>query len=226
MHVTASPSILYFGTPVAFLSTVNEDGSANLAPISSVFWLGWRCFLGVQATSKTTQNLLRTKQIVINLPSPDQVGAVDRLARTTGSNPVPQDKVERGYVYVKDKFTAADVTAIPSETVLPPRVAECPVQLEAVLEHEHGYDEGGPLDGFILILETRITKVHVEESILMDGHRDHVDPDKWRPLIMSFQEFYGLGPKLHPSKLGEIPEEMYRTPDFARAQEHLLEAAE
>jgi flavin reductase (DIM6/NTAB) family NADH-FMN oxidoreductase RutF len=224
MHVTAHPSILYFGTPVALLSTVNEDGSANLAPMSSVFWLGWRCFLGLQGSSKTTENMRRTKQLVINLPSPAQVAAVDRLARTTGSNPVPQDKIDRGYHFVKDKFAVAGLTAVPSETVLAPRVAECPVQLEAVLEHEHGYDTDGPLAGFIAVLEAKITRVHVEKSILMDGHANRIDPDKWRPLIMSFQEFYGLGPKVHTSKLGEIPEEMYRTPDFEDAKAAPLEA--
>jgi flavin reductase (DIM6/NTAB) family NADH-FMN oxidoreductase RutF len=217
MHVTAHPSILYFGTPVALLSTVNEDDSANLAPMSSVFWLGWRCFLGLQGSSKTTENMRRTREVVINLPSPAQVEAVDRLARTTGSNPVPQDKLDRGYYYVKDKFAAARVTPLPAETVRAARVAECPVQLEAVIEHEHAYDAHGPLAGFIGILEARITRVHVEQSILMEGHAKRIDPDKWRPLIMSFQEFYGLGPKIHPSKLGQIPEEMYRTPDFERA---------
>lgn len=64
------------------------------------------------------------------------------------------------------------------------------------------------------------------ESILIAGQANRIDPDKWRPLITSFQEFYGLGPKIHPSKLGEIPEEMYRTPDFERARSILLEAAE
>jgi flavin reductase (DIM6/NTAB) family NADH-FMN oxidoreductase RutF len=43
MHIASEPSILYFGTPVVLISTVNEDGSHNLAPMSSVFWLGWRC---------------------------------------------------------------------------------------------------------------------------------------------------------------------------------------
>lgn len=61
--------------------------------------------------------------------------------------------------------------------------------------------------------------MHVDRAILMDGHPNRIDPDKWRPLIMSFQEYYGLGPKLHPSRLGEIPEELYRTPDFERAVE-------
>ena len=226
MHVTAKPSILYFGTPVALLSTVNEDGSANLAPMSSVFWLGWRCFLGLQSASKTTENFRRTGQIAINLPSPEQVSAVDRLAGVTGSNPVPEDKIARGYGYEKDKFGLAGLTPVASETVTPPRVLECPVQLEAVLEHQHGYDEDGPLAGFISVLEARITRVHVEESILMEGHSNRIDPDKWRPLIMSFQEFYGLGPKLHPSTLGLIPEEMYRTPDFERAADVHLQAAE
>jgi flavin reductase (DIM6/NTAB) family NADH-FMN oxidoreductase RutF len=35
---TIEPKILYFGTPVALISSLNEDGSTNLAPIS--FFLG------------------------------------------------------------------------------------------------------------------------------------------------------------------------------------------
>lgn len=68
MHVAAQPSILYFGTPVALLSTLNDDGSANLAPMSSIFWLGYRCFPGLSGSSKTTENVRRTRQLVINLP--------------------------------------------------------------------------------------------------------------------------------------------------------------
>lgn len=218
MHVTAYPSILYLGTPVALLSTQNEDGSANLAPMSSVFWLGWRCYLGLQAISKTTENLRRTRELVINLPSQDHVGAVDRLARTTGSSPVPQDKLNRGYYHVKDKFAEAGLTAEAAQTVGALRVVECPIQLEAVIEHEHSYDGDGPLAGYIGILEARITRVHVDPALLMAGHANRIDPNKWRPLIMSFQEFYGLGPRLHASRLGEIAEEKYRTPDFDRAR--------
>ncbi len=35
MHLTVEPKIFYFGTPVVLISTVNEDGTANLAPMSS-----------------------------------------------------------------------------------------------------------------------------------------------------------------------------------------------
>jgi flavin reductase (DIM6/NTAB) family NADH-FMN oxidoreductase RutF len=55
MHVTSEPAILYFGTPVVLISSANEDGSSNLAPMSSAFWLGWRCVLGLSAISKTPQ---------------------------------------------------------------------------------------------------------------------------------------------------------------------------
>jgi len=62
------------------------------------------------------------------------VEAVNRLAKTTGSNPVPPHKVAMGYRHEKDKRGIADLTEQPSDLVRPGRVAECPVQLEAVLE--------------------------------------------------------------------------------------------
>ena len=96
MLVKAEPAILYFGTPVVLISTVNEDGSYNIAPMSSAFWLGWRCILGLAAVSQTPINMLRTKECVLNLASVDNVEAVNRLARTTGTNPVPEVKVRRG----------------------------------------------------------------------------------------------------------------------------------
>jgi hypothetical protein len=42
--------------------------------------------------------------------------------------------------------------------------------------------------------------------------------DKWRPLIMSFQKFYGLGGQVYDSRLAEIPEILYHSPDMDRAR--------
>ena len=219
MHQTAEPSILYFGTPVVLISTANENGSPNLAPISSIFWLGWRCVIGISAFSKTTQNLLRTREGVLNLPSIDQAAQVNALALTTGSNPVPEGKQKKGYRYEPNKFEAAGLTPIPAETVNAPRVLECPVHMEVVVEDVHSLAEQyEDQRGRILTLELRVKRVHLEQSIVMEGHPNRVDPDKWRPLIMSFQEFYGLGTKVHSSRLGTIPESEYRTPDIQRAK--------
>ncbi|WP_394837984.1 flavin reductase family protein [Pendulispora rubella] len=220
MHIPSEPAILYFGTPVVLISTVNEDGSYNLAPMSSAFWLGWRCVLGLGAGSKTAQNMTRTRQCVLNLPSEMQVAAVNRLALTTGMNPVPPFKVARGYRYERAKFELAGLTPVPSETVAAPRVHECPVQLEAVVAAKHGIGEDDPaLSGRIVTFEVRVQRVHLETSILMDGDSHRVDPDKWRPLIMSFQKFYGLADEqVHASTLSQIQESMYRSPDVDRAR--------
>lgn len=219
MHKVSKPEILYFGTPVVLISTCNhKDGSYNLAPISSIFWLGWRCIIGISAFSKTTENMLRTRQCVLNLPSTDQAAAVNKLARTTGTNPVPQGKLLKGYRFEGDKFGIAGLTPVESHTIAPPRVNECPVQMEAVVEAVHSLaDENDVQRGRLLSIELRIQRVHLEESILMDGYANRVDPDKWRPLIMSFQQFYGLGEQVHPSTLAQIPEALYHSADMDRA---------
>lgn len=218
MHKTIEPSILYFGTPVVLVSTKNQDGTSNIAPISSIFWLGWRCVIGISSASKTTENLLREKQAVLNLPSVGQAAQVNALALTTGSDPVPEVKLKRGYRTVKDKFALAGLTACVSETVDASRVMECPVQLEVVVEDVHSLAaQDETLKGRILTIELRVQRVHIAEELIMEGHPNRVDPDKWRPLIMSFQEFYGLGEKIHSSRLATIPESMYRSPDVDRA---------
>lgn len=220
MHQTCEPAILYFGTPVVLVSTLNEDGSPNLAPMSSAWWLGWRCMLGFGASSKTPQNMMRTGECVLNLPSADMVTAVDRLARTTASYPVPDGKVRRGYRYERDKFGISGLTPVPSERVAAPCVLECPVQLEARVEATHDLAEhDAELHGRFIAIEVRIQRVHIEEAILMDGETNRIDPDKWRPLIMSFQKFYGLEPyQLHESTLAQISESLYRTADVERAR--------
>jgi flavin reductase (DIM6/NTAB) family NADH-FMN oxidoreductase RutF len=213
MHQTIEPAVLYFGTPVVLVSTLNEDGSANLAPMSSAWWLGWRCMLGFGARSKTPQNIIRTGECVLNLPSADLAGMVDRLALTTGSNPVPETKVRRGYRYEHDKFGLSGFTTQPSEVVMPPRALECPVQMEAKLKNVHPIaQESNTSKGLLVALEVEIVRVHIEDSIRMKNERDRIDADKWRPLIMSFQQFYGLGPRLQASTLATIPESAYRSP--------------
>lgn len=219
MHIKSEPSILYFGTPVVLISTLNEDGTYNLAPMSSVFWLGWRCILGLSAKSKTAENMQRTGECVLNLPSVKEVVAVNRLALTTGSNPVPESKIAKGYRHEADKFGISGLSPMASETVRAPRVQECPVQLEAIVEEVHGMaDDDSEQRGNLVCIEVRIQRVHIEESILMSADSNRINPDRWRPLIMSFQEFYGLGPRLQTSTLAQIPESLYRSPDVARAR--------
>lgn len=213
MHRVVEPAILYFGTPVVLVSSLNPDGSPNLAPISSAWWLGWNGMLGFGARSQTPQNLERERECVLNLPSVAEVAAVDRLARLTASDPVPEHKLRMGYRHERAKFAAAGLTADRADLVRAPRVRECPVQLEAVVTGVHRLEADDPSRrGSLVGIEVKIVRVHLEESILMEGHRDRVDPEKWRPLVMSFCQFFGLTGKIHPSRLAEIPESAYRPP--------------
>jgi hypothetical protein len=63
----------------------------------------------------------------------------------------------------------------------------------------------------------RVVRVWVHDDIRAAGSENRIDPDRWRPLIMSFQRFYALGPELRPSQLASIPEDAYRTSDIGRA---------
>lgn len=210
-HTPISPAILYFGTQVSLLSTVDEEGHPNLAPNSSVWWLGQTAMLGVAARSQTGRNVLATGEVVINLPSVDHVDAVDRLALTTGRDPVSERKAAAGYRHVRDKFGLAGVRPMPAETVAPPRVAEFPVHLEGrvVTIHPMG-GAASAAEASLLAVELGITRVHVVDALRMAGYSDRIDPVRWRPLIMNFQRFFGIGDEAMPSRLASIDEEWYR----------------
>ncbi|MFI6042876.1 flavin reductase family protein [Nocardia sp. NPDC051321] len=196
MHRVVDLKVLYFGTPVVLISTRNPDGTANLAPMSSAWWLGDQCMLGMNTASRTTQNLVRERECVLNLPSSVMAAAVDRLALLSGSPEMTPHKIEKGYRYEPDKFTAAGLSPLPAELVAAPRVAECPIQLECeVLSCEpFGIDTG------CLAHTVRVLRAHVAEELIIPGTA-HVDPVGWDPLIMKFCEFFGDGTQLRPSRL-------------------------
>ncbi|GFG27708.1 uncharacterized protein YdfE [Aspergillus udagawae] len=212
-HSVISPAIFYWGTPVVLVTTVNEDGTPNIAPISSAWWLGNRAVIGLGRSSQTTANIIRTRQCVLNLPSDDMVQCVNALARTTGTKNVPAGKVQRGYRYEKDKFAIAGLTPASSDLVQPPRIQECPVHMEAEFADIHELFKDGPveLNGCLMAIEVKVVKTHVLDELRLPGYANRIDPDKWKPMIMSFQNLYGLKDgKLAESTLAKIDEESYR----------------
>jgi flavin reductase (DIM6/NTAB) family NADH-FMN oxidoreductase RutF len=143
--------------------------------------------IGVASFSQTAVNLMRTGECVLNLPSPAEVRAVDAIARTTGTHPVPAFKQAMGYVYEPDKFARAGMAPVASETVAAPRALECPIQLEAVFAAQHGINDDNPdLRGLVSLFELRITRVHVHPSLLMAGHSNRIDPFTYNELTLSF----------------------------------------
>jgi flavin reductase (DIM6/NTAB) family NADH-FMN oxidoreductase RutF len=210
-HQEISPAILYWGTPVVLISSTNPDSTTNIGPMSSAWWLGHGCMLGLDASSQTTQNMLRTKQCVLNLASDDMAASVNAIARTTGTNPVPEGKVERGYEFVKDKFATAGLTPMASKKVQPRGIKECPVVMEAEVVAVHEMYGGRVVQGLIVAIEVRIVRVSIHQELRLEGYRNRVDAEKWKPMIMMFCDLFGLkNGKLEHSKLADVEEELYR----------------
>jgi flavin reductase (DIM6/NTAB) family NADH-FMN oxidoreductase RutF len=194
------------------VSSENEDGTTNVAAMSSAFWLGHNCVLGFGAGSKTPLNIIRTKQCVLNLPDDTMTAPVNALASTTGTEYPSAAKISRGYRYVKDKWTCANLTPEVSDFITPSRIKECPVQMECELTGTHPLMDNVPdRRGSLVAIEVKILRIHVKDHLRMDGYANRIDPDKWKPMIMSFQQLYGLREgQITESVLGKIDEEKYR----------------
>lgn len=188
VHRVVRPPILYAGTPVILLASLNADGSPNLAPASSYWALGQMLALGLETEGQTLANLQERPQLTVSFPSPPLWPAVERIAELTGRAEVPAAKAGR-YTHHADKFAAAGLTPQASDLVGPPRVAECLLQLEAEVRR---ITPG--VTGEYAIAEAEVVRVHADRRIIADG--DHIDPLAWQPIVYSFRHYFGIGEPL------------------------------
>ena len=179
---TIEPKIFYFGTPAALISSLNEDGTTNLAPMSLV--------LGVLDGTKTAENLARHPECVVNIPSPELWENVEELAPLTGKNPVPEANAKQ-FRFEPDKFKSAGLRPLTSDLVRPARARECPVQMEACVQGLHRIS-GAKLEelGEGIAAEVEIVRVHVASDFVL-GDR-YIDPARWSPLIYNLRHYFRL----------------------------------
>jgi len=148
--------------PIAWVSTISEDGVVNLAPFS--FFTGVTssppslCFCpgrrsDTGARKDTLANVEATGEFVVNMV-PE---ALARHMNETATD-FPPDVNE---------FEEAGVTPAPSRVVAPPRVSESPVNFECRRIDVVHVGPDGPGGGAIVIGE--IVMIHVDESVLSDG---------------------------------------------------------
>jgi flavin reductase (DIM6/NTAB) family NADH-FMN oxidoreductase RutF len=197
MHTAVPLKVLYFGTPVVVISSLNPDGSTNLAPMSSAWWLGQDAMLGLAAGSQTTDNLLVRDECVLNLMPSSMAASVDQLALLTGSRAMPDYKMRQGYRYEPDKFTAAGLTPQSAEMIRPSRIQESPIQLECRIVARHPYTSS---TATAFAFQATVVRAHVDEALVIPG-TTYIDPVAWDPLIMKFCDFYGEATSVHPSRL-------------------------
>jgi len=204
-HITIKPSVLYIGTPVALITTRNRDGTANISPMSSAWAIFDRIVLGMTSTSHGRENALREGELVLNFPSPELWPKVEAIARATGKDPVPPHKQKIGYHFEPDKFEASGFTPQLSELVRPPRIAECPIQMEAeiVASHDPGGNWPSGRPEAFQIVEAKVVRVHAHKRIVIPG-TNHIDTARWQPLLYVFRHYFGTGSDLGRTFKAEV----------------------
>src|SRR6478609_9228932 len=166
--------------PIALASTVDKDGNVNLSPFSffNAFSIHPPILVFSAArkvrdntTKHTLENILETKEVVINTVSYAMVEQVS-LASTE-------------YARGVNEFIKAGLTEEPSVLVKPPRVRESPVSFECkVTDVQTMGHEGGA--GNLIFCE--ILLAHVRDSIFNE-HRQ-IDPHKIDLVARMGGDFY------------------------------------
>ncbi len=185
---TLSPGRRYFmmisciiPRPIAWVATLNEDGSPNLAPFS--FFNAFSAtppILGIgfaphedKGEKDTLRNLRRTGELTVSLAT---VPMAERVVETSSDLP-----------YGSDEFSAAGVTPAASDMVAPPRVADSPVAFEcSVFELKPLGDAGSVL----LLAEVKL--MHIQDTLF--NYYGVVDPYKFDALArLGGISYSGLG---------------------------------
>ena len=154
--------------PIAFASTIDENGNPNLSPFSffNVFGANPPIMIFSPArrvrgntTKHTLQNAEAIKEVVVNVVNYDIVHQM-----SLSSTEYPEGVNE---------FVKAGFTMLPSEEVKPYRVAESPVQFECkVKDIIYTGNEGGA--GNLIVCE--VVKIHINEDVLDEN--GHIDQHK------------------------------------------------
>lgn len=156
--------------PIAFASTIDADGSPNLAPYSffNVFSANPPVLIFSPARrvrdntiKHTLENVQATKEVVINIVN---YALVQQMSLASTEYP-------KGV----NEFIKSGLRMLPSEVVKPFRVAEAPVQYECKVTDIIALGEAGGAGNLIFC---EVVKLHIDEKILTpDGHIDPLKID-------------------------------------------------
>ena len=144
--------------PICLASTIDKEGHVNLSPFSYFNLFSMNppiCIFSPSrrvrdnTTKHTLENLKEVPECVINIVNYAMVQQV-----SLSSCEYPKDINE---------FTKAGFTQIPSDVVVPPRVAESPIQLECTVAQIIALGEKAGAGNLVL---AEIKKIHIAESVL------------------------------------------------------------
>ena len=158
--------------PIAFVSSQDENGNANLAPFSFFTVISANpmmvCFSPMRrgtdgAKKDTLQNIEGTKEFVINIVSEEFVQQMNDCATE--------------YAAEVDEFEASGLNKVPSVAVKPHRVKESKVHLECVLDQVLHF--GGEEAGAGSLVIGKVIHVHVADELYENGR---INSEKLNPV--------------------------------------------
>ncbi len=142
--------------PIAFVSTIGEDGVYNVAPFSYFTVISSKpAVVGIGIARKrdgkkkdTLVNIEFTKDFVINV-------VTESLAKT-------MNQASGEYPSHVDEFNEIGLTPVPSDLIRSPRVSESPVNMECRLMQILEFGEMPRIQSFII---GEVIRVHVKDEL-------------------------------------------------------------
>ena len=146
--------------PIAWVATIGEDGTPNLAPFS---YFNIACTdppmllfcpqrRGDGSPKDTLRNVQTSGEFVLHIVNEELAPAMNQTSAE--------------YPYTTDEFAATGLRAAPSSLVAPPRVADAAVAFECRVEQivHVGSARGGE------IVIGRVLQIHVRDDVYRDGY--------------------------------------------------------
>lgn len=171
--------------PIAWISSLNEDGSTNLAPFSYFSMLNSSTmsvsFRRENDTQKdTARNILRSGEAVVHIADRSLIAALD-----LSSKPLPPGESE---------VELTGLTLTGSTTVRTPAISEAKIRLEVTLQQHLELDnfEGDEIESDLLLL--RVQAAHIRSDIY-DKEKNYINHDLLDPLArLGGPYFAGIDP--------------------------------
>jgi flavin reductase (DIM6/NTAB) family NADH-FMN oxidoreductase RutF len=166
--------------PIAFVSTLNENGTVNLAPFSyfnAVASAPPTIMLAITYKSDgskkdTLLNIERSREFVVNSVS-------EWMAE-------PMNQCSAEYPHGVSELEKVGLHSIPSDVIAPPRVKESPFHMECKLHTTIAVGNGGAGSSTLVLGE--VVKFHVYKPAYQNGK---ILPEELKPLSRLGGTSYG-----------------------------------
>jgi flavin reductase (DIM6/NTAB) family NADH-FMN oxidoreductase RutF len=179
--------------PVAWITTIDDDGRVNAAPFSSYNYVATSPPMlavniatrpGTGHTKDTARNIARSREFVVNVATEHNMDLMHRSAQEFAPDVSEVD--------------ALGIALLPSRHVKPPRIAISPVQMECRLDRAIALGRG-----INTLYIGEIVAFHLSRDVY-DGRR--VDTVRMRPIARLGGPMYaGLGEIFHRPMLQKPP---------------------